>query len=427
MTEGPPPARAAPRRLGLLSDTYIGVVTAVGLGLTAVAIHVEGVPTGGTLLVLVLLAVLTYWSGPVVIDGRVRLTFSSIVSLSAMALLGPAGAGIVGIVLGPLQRGVVPLRARLFNTGLFATLGVVGGTAYLLAGGHRDSSGLSGAGEISRHVGVPILVADLVQVAVNLLLLAGVVRLTQGVPMRVQVSRLAQSTGAAYLGYGIVAFLLVILWQPAHVGPAAAVLVLAPLLVARWGYGQYAEEVGAQERALHVLVAAVEAKAPHLVGHSERVATLSASMAEHLGLRSQVVADTRVAGMLHDLGQTTLPTAVVRGLADGGGAALTTYPERGASLLRGLSFLTGALTPIAEHRRSIDEPGEVVAGDDLPARIVGLADEFDLLTEVGTPDGGVLRRSEALAWVRESGVASADLVRALESALARQAVVGSQE
>ena len=95
---------------------------------------------------------------------------------------------------------------------------------------------------------------------------------------------------------------MVVLWGPAGLGWASVFLILPPLLVAQWAYGQYSEEVKGHERALDVLVAAVEAKAPHLVGHSGRVAELSASMAEHLGLRAQLVADVRVAGMLHDLG-----------------------------------------------------------------------------------------------------------------------------
>ncbi len=423
MSDGTSPAAGASRRLGLGTAAYIALVTAVGLGLTAVAIRVQGIPTGTTVAVLVLLAVLTWWSGPFVDDGRVRLTFSSVVLLSAMALLGPAGAGVVGIIMGPLQPGDVPLRARLFNTGQSATLGVLGGAAYLAVGGRTDAGDLVGADEILRYVGGPLLVADLVQGVVNLALFAGIVRVAEGVPMRAQIGRLVAGTGASYLGYGVVAFLLVVLWQPAGVGPVAAVLVLAPLLVARWAYRQYGEEAAAQQRALHVLVAAVEVKAPHLAGHSARVADLSAAMAEHLGLRPQAVDDTRLAGMLHDLGQTTLPTSVVRGLGDRPGSGLDSYPERGAALLRELNFLSGALGPIAEHRSALRR-GVPDVSSELPSRIVGLADEFDLLTEVGSPDGGILSRAEALEWVRGAGLADAELLRALESALARRPAAG---
>ncbi len=193
---------------------------------------------------------------------------------------------------------------------------------------------LVGSWQIIRLIGLPLLMADLVQFAVNLVLVAIVVRLASGVPMREQVWRIVTTAGPAYLGYGVIAFIMVVLWGSAGLRSASVLLILPPLLVAQWAYRQYSEELKGHERALDVLVAAVEAKAPHLVGHSARVAELSASMAQHLGLRAQVVANVRVAGMLHDLGLTTLPTGLVRNTGVVGGAGLRGYPRRGARLLQ---------------------------------------------------------------------------------------------
>ena len=108
-------ASTAPRRSGVTTSLYIALVLSLGVGLTVAAVAVGGLLLDRTLAVLCLLAVLTWWSGPTMVDGRVLLSFSSIVMLAAIALLGPAGAGIVGIVMGPLQRGSVPLRARLYR------------------------------------------------------------------------------------------------------------------------------------------------------------------------------------------------------------------------------------------------------------------------------------------------------------------------
>lgn len=417
---------AAPRRSGVATSLYITLVLCVGVGLTVAAVADDGLRLDTTLAVMCLLAVATWWSGPTMVGGRVLLSFSSIVMLAAIALLGPAGAGVVGLVMGPLQRGSWPLRARLFNTGMSATLGVLGSVAYLSAGGLRDSSGLRGATAILRHVGWPILVADLVHLVLNLALLAGVVRIAQGVPIRSQVASLLPTTGPAYLGYGAIAFLMVVLWEPADLGPASVLLVLPPLLVARWAYAQYAVEAKGHERALQVLVAAVETKAPHLVGHSARVAELSEHMAERLGLRGQVVADTRVAGMLHDLGLTTLPTALVRGSGPGDGVGLGSYPARGGELLQGLSFLAGSLDAISHHRDAVALP-PLPGADDLalPSRIVGLADEYDLLTAVGTPDGVVLDAEEALARLRTTPAGRGDVLAALEHAVSRRAAGAS--
>ncbi|MBP6524484.1 MAG: HD domain-containing protein, partial [Dermatophilaceae bacterium] len=381
-------------------SVFVAVVFTAGLGATAAAIRIDGLVMDVALAVLLVLAVLTWWQGSIgLTTNSVSLSFSSIVLVASMALLGPAGAGIVGILVGPLQRGKQPWRARLFNTGMFSLLGVFGGVVYRAAGGVVGGAGLTGPWEIARAVGLPILVADVAQALANLLLIAMVVRLAQGVPMRTQIWRLLVTSGPNQLGYGVIAFILVVLWEPVGLGPFGVVLVLPPLLVARWAFNQYSDEVKGHERALGVLVGAVESKAPHLAGHSARVAQLSVHMAESLGLRPAVVADIRAAGMLHDLGLTTLPTATVRRESVGASVALGDYPQRGARLVQEVGFLAGSVDAVAHHREAVGSGAEGAALG-LPALVVGLADEYDLLTEVGSPDGRVLTHDEAMAALR---------------------------
>lgn len=424
-TEASPHEGEAPRRVAYATNTYVGIVAASGVLLTAVAIRLVGIQLDATFWVVMLLAVLAWWVGSVDI-GRASLSFTGIVLLAAMSLVGPAGAGIVGMVMGPLVIGRAPLRAMVFNGGMFSTMAVVGGFAYVAANGVPGDKAPVGTWELILAVGIPLLVADVVQFAVNIVLLAAVVRLASGQAMRTQMGHILSSGGGpAHLGYGVIAFIMVVLWGPAGLGSASVFLILPPLLVAQWAYRQYSEEVKGHERALEVLVAAVEAKAPHLVGHSTRVAELSASMAEHLGLRAQVVADTRVAGMLHDLGLTTLPTGLVRSTGVVGGGGLRGYPARGVRLLRGLTFLSGALDAIAHHREAV-VPGVRETVPSVPALLVGLADEYDLLTEVGTPDGALVEREEALELLRGTPAGRKELLQALEHALSRRAGGGPQ-
>ena len=404
-------------------SVFVAVVFTAGLGATAAAIRIDGLVMDVALAVLLVLAVLTWWQGSIgLTTNSVSLSFSSIVLVASMALLGPAGAGIVGILVGPLQRGKQPWRARLFNTGMFALLGVFGGVVYRAAGGVVGGAGLTGPWEIARAVGLPILVADVAQALANLLLIAMVVRLAQGVPMRTQIWRLLVTSGPNHLGYGVIAFILVVLWEPVGLGPFGVVLVLPPLLVARWAFNQYSDEVKGHERALGVLVGAVESKAPHLAGHSARVAQLSVHMAESLGLRPAVVADIRAAGMLHDLGLTTLPTATVRRESVGASVALGDYPQRGARLVQEVGFLAGSVDAVAHHREAVGSGAEGAALG-LPALVVGLADEYDLLTEVGSPDGRVLTHDEAMAALRARSPNDHGLLPTLEQALVRRANV----
>ena len=422
---GPPGAPARGAGLPSAVSLFVVAVFTAGLGLTAAAIRLDGLEVDVALAVLLLLAVLTWWQGSIgLTTNSVSLSFSSIVLVASMALVGPAGAGIVGILVGPMQREKQPWRARLFNTGMFAMLGVCGALVYRAAGGVRDAEGLIGTWEIVRLIGIPILLADAAQAVGNLVLIAAVVRLAQGVPMRTQVWRLLVTSGPNQLGYGVIAFILVVLWEPVGLGPAGVVLVLPPLLVARWAFAQYTEEVKGHERALHVLVAAVESKAPHLVGHSSRVAQLSVHMAEFLGLRPAVVAEIRAAGMLHDLGLTTIPTAVVRGEQVWLGDSLHEYPARGARLLQDVGFLAGSIDAITHHRDAVTPGGEGAALG-LPALVVGLADEYDLLTEVGSPDGVVLSHDEAMEVLRTLPAGRPDLLRTLEQALSRRASVAA--
>src|SRR5881392_4230577 len=54
---------------------------------------------------------------------------------------------------------------------------------------------------------------------------------------------------------------------------------------------------------LEALVNALEAKDPYMRGHSARVADLSATIANQLGLSEEAVEAVRVAGRLHDIGK----------------------------------------------------------------------------------------------------------------------------
>jgi response regulator RpfG family c-di-GMP phosphodiesterase len=213
----------------------------------------------------------------------------------------------------------------------------------------------------------------------------------------------------------LVAFLLVVLWVPVGLGWTSVLFTLALLLGARWAITQYGEERRAHERSLDVLVAAIETRAPPLVGHSARVATLAGHMAEQLGLRPQQVNDIRQAGMIHDVGLLALPPEtedlVPSATAPAAASVSATAPKdlagRGAELIKGVSFLSGALEAVARHGPKHGDVPSTVAAD-----IVRVADEYDLLTRV--PENGQrLSGAEAVDVLR--GATPAHPVRVLEA------------
>lgn len=355
------------------------------------------------LVVLALLGSLTYWL-PTSSDGRSQFTADNVVVLAAIPVVGTLGAGIVGLVMTGLTTRRIPLRRRVFNMAMVSSSAMVGGFAYEWTGGSFALTELNGAMPLLWHVGLPIVVADLVNLAVNAVLVAGVIRVTAGVPMRLQLRDMLTGSGPSQFAYGIIAFLVVIMWLPGKLGPVAVLVGLAPLAGARWALLQYGEERDARERALGALVTAIETRAPRLEGHSARVSMMAAMMAQELGLGPKEVADIRTAGLLHDLGRVVVAPGQ-EGVDEAGRAAL-----RGAVMLQDLPFLAGA-SAVMEEVANAGVPGSELS---IAADIVRVADQYDLILDGDES----LSSSQAIEFLGDRHTPTTDSVRVL-AALSR--------
>jgi HD-GYP domain-containing protein (c-di-GMP phosphodiesterase class II) len=286
---------------------------------------------------------------------------------------------------------------------------------------------MTGALTITQLVGIPILVADVVGCLTNAVLLAGVIHFSQGVPFTVMVRRVLSGSGWAYVGYGIIGFLFVVLWFPADLGPFSALLVLAPLLAARWAFIQYGDELRSHERTLDTLVTALGKKEPAAMGRSRRTARLAEWLAEDLGLGPHQIGTVRHAGTLHEIGHLAVPARTLRLPADG----LTTQERRllashgviGARMVEGIDFLDDARSGIRHQHEHFDGRGGpgALRGADIPvsARIVAVAGEFVALTQ---PDahGLALTSEEALRILdTDSGHYDPAVLDALRRVLAK--------
>jgi HD domain len=419
--------------VGVPSHAVTVYITAVVLGAVALAVlgwrmHPLNVNDVVALLVLCVMGILSESVRENEVGRKSALSFTSIVMLSSVALLGPLGAAVVGAVTHLLVVNRDRVQVRLFNTGMTSIYGAVGGFVYLLIGGLRVVGSASGAQDQLLRVGLPLMVADVAICLSNAVILSGIVRLTQGTPIRRFVLGMLGSSGLAYIGYGVIGFLFVVLWIPAGVGPFSAVLILAPLFAARWAFVQYGDEQRAHERTLSALVAAVETKDLYTRGHSERVALLCDLIGGSLTLSQQDTEALRFAGMLHDIGKLAIPTRVLRsadGLSDGDLATIATHSERGVEMLRGIEFLAGSFEAILHHHERMDGrgyPGGLV-GDDIPlfARIIAVADAFDSLTTSRSHrDANTVE--EAVTELRRRAGTQFDpsIVVALERGLTRQ-------
>lgn len=367
---------------------FVASVYAFTLSLVALALYVDGPPTDWPAIgVLTALAAGGVLLRETELISKVRISFLSIILVAAAVIVGPVGAGIVGAVAMIFKFDRSPAVANAFNVAMMSGLGVAGGLVYLLVGGRDVLSPQMSAGEVLVFVGLPLIVTDVTQCLLNALLIALVLHVSSGSPIRSRVLSLLTTSGLAYVGYGVIGFLLVVLWIPAQVGWFAGVLVLAPLLVARWAFDQYGEELKAHERTLKALVTAVETKMPHNVGHSERVAQLCEWMAEDVGMTPKEIQDVRTAGMLHDVGLVRVPSRILRGrkdLDDDDLVLLADHALGGVELIEEIEFLAGSTKGIAHHHERFDGRGYPLglAGADIPvaARVIAVADLFDCLT-----------------------------------------------
>jgi hypothetical protein len=306
---------------------------------------------------------------------------NSTASLASVILVGPVGAALVGcFTLFGIRRGP-SVAQRLFNTGMFTLSAYLGGRAYLLFGG---PVGIPGPSAFPAIIG-PFACAVLVHVIVNFSLVRGVLWVTRepGTTLgRVGLDFKLVMTDIGYAAFGV---LIAALWKV--LGPFTPVLVLIPLLVARWAVAQFAAQQRAYEATVSALCQAVETKDFYTRGHSERVSRGSVMIAREIGMRAERVEAIRFAGMLHDVGKLGVPTSVLQkngALTDDEYAAIQLHPMRGLDIVREIGFLDEALAGIMHHHERIDGRGYPMglAGDEIPefARVLAVADAFDAMT-----------------------------------------------
>jgi hypothetical protein len=307
----------------------------------------------------------------------VSLSFS--VGLASVVLLGPHGAALVGTAaMLSLHRGI-PLVKRVFNGAQYPLCGYAAGQVYLAFGGR---SGLPDAETFPSTIG-PFVAAAGTYVAVNLLLVGGILVLSRQAAISDLRWRSVGQLAVSCLGFGMVGLLVAGLWKV----PYSAVLAVLPLFIARWAFAQTRAQQQAYEATIATLCQAVETKDFYTRGHSERVSRGSVMIAHEIGMRPERVEAIRYAGMLHDVGKLGVPTKVLQksgGLSEEEFAAIQLHPMRGLEIVREIGFLDEALAGIMHHHEKMDGRGYPMglAGDEIPefARVISVADAFDSMT-----------------------------------------------
>ncbi len=151
----------------------------------------------------------------------------------------------------------------------------------------------------------------------------------------------------------------------------------------------------------------VDAKAPHLAGHSERVAKIAQTVAEEMGMTPAESMQAYLGGLLHDLGNVGVDDDLflaARVLTPEETEQMRKHPGSGAEILREVSSLRHLVAGALHHHERYDGTGypQGLKGEAIPqmARILGIAEAFDACRSA-RPYRKALSLPEALAHVRQ--------------------------
>jgi len=138
---------------------------------------------------------------------------------------------------------------------------------------------------------------------------------------------------------------------------------------------------------LRAFAAAIDAKDPYTRGHSERVATVSRTIARRLGLAEPVQHRVWVGALLHDIGKIGVDDRILKKtgvLTADEFEQMKAHTVVGADILRPIGELQEMIPAVRWHHESWDGRGypDGLAGERIPliARVVAVADTFDALT-----------------------------------------------
>ncbi len=138
---------------------------------------------------------------------------------------------------------------------------------------------------------------------------------------------------------------------------------------------------------IKILAAAIDARDPYTLGHSERVARFSVLIGEKLNLNPGQLKDLETSCLFHDVGKMRTPDLILLkddSLTDEEFLLMKKHPEDGAEILQIVESLHKHIPAVHHHHEWHNGEGypDGLKGDEIPlhAAIIAIADAYDALT-----------------------------------------------
>lgn len=380
---------------------YVLLVAAAGGATAGLTMH-----TSGDLATLSLLTSCVFSMSALGVRFPIRtetqFSATAFLHLGATLTLGPAGAVATALaeVLGVAVRYRAGWFRSLFNAGSSTLSNLAAWSAYLLVRDlpiHSSVISFALAGSL----------AGIVQHAVDMILLSGVLTLATGSALRPQL-RTGVLTAPYHVFYGYAAVSFTVLaerWGVTGVSFALAPVVALQLslvvmaLRTRAHEAQRAEVVEQlQTQAAHVersydatlvaLTHALDARDKETEGHSRRVVEYTRLLADQIGVAGDELKVLCHGALLHDIGKIGVPDAILHKpgpLTEEEWAVMRRHPEIGALMIEDVEYLTEARRILLHHHERWDGRGYPLGlhGLQIPvgARIFAVADTLDAMTQ----------------------------------------------
>ncbi len=309
------------------------------------------------------------------------MTIASILDVGAILLFGPWVAGALDLVTTVVAQMLIlrrPAGEATLNAGLYASTTILAGAAFLAAGGSL------GAPDLGRDL-VPVLLAGSLYFMLNTSAVSLVLGTRTGEdPGRIWRHQFRDGVPQYALSIG---FGLLFAQVRVAAGIPGVLLLVLPLLFARYALQLYADLRGDLVSFVRALSVVLDAVDPYTHEHSVRVAEYSVRVARRLGLREEEVDTIHYAALCHDIGKIAQRPEVIRkpdALDAEERRLMMRHPEAGARIVGQIRALRTAAAMVRTHHWRPDGRGYPtgLADSEVPlgARIIHVCDAYDAMT-----------------------------------------------
>lgn len=138
---------------------------------------------------------------------------------------------------------------------------------------------------------------------------------------------------------------------------------------------------------IQAIALTVEKRDPYTAGHQQRVSDLARAIATEMNLSKKVIDGIRLAGSIHDLGKSSVPTDILSKpgkLTEHEFAIIKSHPEVGFDILKGIRFPWPIAKTVLQHHERLDGSGYPAGlkGDAIivEARVIAVADVVEAIS-----------------------------------------------